>query len=173
MRVDDWECVIPEFLLACEHDPNRSACKSAPDKTLGPPEPFCFSAKDQRAKRPAKSQAKQADPKNLASTHIHTLLLSAHTRLKVNGFGARVSALPYIQRMATKRRRRSIKLLICPGCEEEGTLRKILYGMPDPETFDFEKYAVGGCCFNGDGSDPDIACRECEWKGIGVEVFGD
>jgi hypothetical protein len=68
--------------------------------------------------------------------------------------------------MATIRRRRSIKLLICPGCEEEGTLRKILYGMPDPETFDFEKYAVGGCVMNGDGSDPDIACRECEWSGF-------
>ena len=77
-----------------------------------------------------------------------------------------VSALPYIQFMATKRRRRSIKLLICPGCEEEGTLRKILYGMPDPETFDFEKYEVGGCVMNGDGSDPDIACRECDWSGI-------
>ena len=65
----------------------------------------------------------------------------------MDGFGARVSALPYIQLMATKRRRRSIKLLICPVCEEKGTLRKILYGMPDPETFDFEKYAVGRCCF--------------------------
>ena len=78
----------------------------------------------------------------------------------------RVSALPYIHFMATKRRKRSIKLLICPGCEEEGTLRKILYGMPDPETFDFEKYAVGGCCMNGDGSDPDVACRACSWRGI-------
>ena len=172
MRVGDWECVLPEFLLACEHDPNRSASKSAPDKTLGPPEPLCFSTKDQRTKCPAKSQAKQADPKNLASTHIHTLLPTAYLRLKVDGFGARVSALPYIQRMATKRRRRSIKLLICPGCEEEGTLRKILYGMPDPETFDFEKYEVGGCCFNGDGSDPDIACRECEWEGMRDALSG-
>jgi hypothetical protein len=33
--------------------------------------------------------------------------------------------------------------------------------MPNPETFDFEKYAVGGCCMNGDGSDPDVSCREC------------
>jgi hypothetical protein len=41
-----------------------------------------------------------------------------------------------------------------------------MYGMPDPETFDFEKYAVGGCCMNGDGSDPDISCRACEWSGI-------
>lgn len=47
-----------------------------------------------------------------------------------------------------------------------GTLRKILYGMPDPETFDFEKYAVGGCCLNGDGTDPDVACKECEWEGM-------
>jgi len=83
-----------------------------------------------------------------------------------------VSALPYIQSMTTKRRRRSIKLLICPGCEEEGTLRKILYGMPDPETFDFEKYEVGGCVMNGDGSDPDIACRECEWTGIRSMIDG-
>jgi hypothetical protein len=38
--------------------------------------------------------------------------------------------------------------------------------MPDPETFDFEKYAVGGCCMNGDGSDPDIQCKKCEWEGF-------
>ena len=43
----------------------------------------------------------------------------------------------------------------------------------DLKLFDFEKYAVGGCCFNGDGSDPDIACRECEWEGIRVVQFGD
>lgn len=56
-------------LLTREHDPNRAACKSAPDKTLGPPEPRCLSAKDQRTKCPAKSQAKHADPNNLTSTH--------------------------------------------------------------------------------------------------------
>jgi hypothetical protein len=38
--------------------------------------------------------------------------------------------------------------------------------MPDPETFDFEKYAVGGCCMNGDGSDPDVSCKECGWEGL-------
>jgi hypothetical protein len=43
--------------------------------------------------------------------------------------------------------------------------------MPDPETFDFEKYAVGGCCFNGDGTDPDIACRECDWSGFRGKDF--
>ena len=82
-----------------------------------------------------------------------------------------VSPLPYIELMTTKKRRRSINLLICPGCEEEGTLRKILYGMPDPETFDFEKYEVGGCVMNGDGSDPDIACRECDWSGFRDKDF--
>jgi hypothetical protein len=94
-------------------------------------------------------------------------------RRKVGGLGARVSALPYIEIMTTRKRRRSSKLLICPGCEEEGTLRKILYGMPDPETFDFEKYEVGGCVMNGDDSDPDIACRECEWTGIRTKQFGE
>ena len=68
--------------------------------------------------------------------------------------------------MTTKRRRRSIKLLVCPECGQIGTLRTILYGMPDPETFDFEKYAVGGCCVSPDGIDSDIRCRECEWSGF-------
>jgi hypothetical protein len=66
--------------------------------------------------------------------------------------------------MATRKRRRSIKLLVCPECERVGTLRKILYGMPDPENFDFDKYAVGGCVVTG--FDPDIACRECDWSGF-------
>jgi hypothetical protein len=47
-----------------------------------------------------------------------------------------------------------------------GTLREIVYGMPDPEHFDFQKYAVGGCCINGDGTDPDIRCRSCDWEGF-------
>ena len=38
--------------------------------------------------------------------------------------------------------------------------------MPDPESFDFEKFAVGGCCVEGDGTDPDVQCRECEWEGL-------
>ena len=71
--------------------------------------------------------------------------------------------------MAIKRRKR-IKGLVCPGCSEIGTLRKIIYGMPDPESFDFEKYAVGGCCMNGDGSDPDISCRACDWSGFRDKV---
>jgi hypothetical protein len=69
-----------------------------------------------------------------------------------------------------KGRRRSIKLMTCPECGQIGTLRKIIYGMPDPETFDFEKYAVGGCCMNGDGSDPDVRCSECDWEGLRDEL---
>ena len=76
-----------------------------------------------------------------------------------------VSPPSYSEVMTTKRRKR-INGLVCPGCSEIGTLRKIVYGMPDPESFDFEKYAVGGCCINGDGSDPDISCRVCDWSGF-------
>jgi hypothetical protein len=68
--------------------------------------------------------------------------------------------------MSTKRSRRSIKFFVCPACQQIGTLRKILYGMPDPETFDFEKYAVGGCCVEGDGSDPDVQCKACGRSGF-------
>jgi hypothetical protein len=66
----------------------------------------------------------------------------------------------------TVKRRTRLRSLVCPECGEIGTLRKIIYGMPDPETFDFEKYAVGGCCMNGDGSDPDISCKACDWSGM-------
>jgi hypothetical protein len=66
----------------------------------------------------------------------------------------------------TAKHRKSISRLVCPECSEVGALRKIIYGMPDPESFDFEKYAVGGCCMNGDGSDPDISCRACGWEGL-------
>ena len=70
----------------------------------------------------------------------------------------------------SKTRRSALKMLVCPDCEHVGTLRRIVYGMPDPETFDFENFAVGGCCINGDGSDPDIRCRECDWEGLRDEL---
>ena len=72
--------------------------------------------------------------------------------------------------MKTKHRSR-ISSLACPECGEVGTLRKIIYGMPDPETFDFEMYAVGGCCITGDGHDPDVQCRSCEWEGFRDSIF--
>jgi hypothetical protein len=82
-----------------------------------------------------------------------------------NKKGSLVSPLKYSFEMTTKRRK-SIQSLVCPGCREIGTLRKIVYGMPDPESFDFEKYAMGGCCLNGDGSDPDLRCKSCDWEGL-------
>ena len=69
MRVDDWECVRPEFLLTREQDPNRATSKTAPDETLQPKEPLCIGTKDQRTKCPAKSNTKEADPINLTVTH--------------------------------------------------------------------------------------------------------
>jgi hypothetical protein len=66
----------------------------------------------------------------------------------------------------SKTRRLEMKLLICPECGQIGTLRKVLYGMPDPESFDFEKYAVGGCCNNSYGSESEVSCRECNWSGL-------
>lgn len=59
-----------------------------------------------------------------------------------------------------------IERLSCPRCGEIENLRKIVYGMPDPEHFDFEKYAVGGCCISGDGLDPDVLCGVCDWEGF-------
>ena len=74
--------------------------------------------------------------------------------------------------MTTKRSHRSVKLLISPACQQVGALRKILYGMPDPEAFDFEKYAVGGCCMNEYGNDHDIACKACGWSGLRTSLEG-
>ena len=68
--------------------------------------------------------------------------------------------------MSLKKNITITKETACPVCDETGTLREILYGMPDPETFDFERYAVGGCCISGDGLDPDVQCRNCEWEGF-------
>ena len=62
--------------------------------------------------------------------------------------------------------------LISPGWGEIGTLRKIIYGMPDPKTFDFENYVVGGCFLNGTGTDPDISYKSCEWAGTRDSLEG-
>lgn len=66
----------------------------------------------------------------------------------------------------TTKRRPALRTLSCPQCGQKGILQRIIYGMPDPETFDFEKYAVGGCCISGDGTDPDIRCKDCDWSGL-------
>ena len=71
----------------------------------------------------------------------------------------------------TTKHRKDMRALMCPECQEIGTLRKIIYGLPDPENFDFEKYAVGGCCISGDGRDPDIQCRSCDWSGFRASLI--
>jgi hypothetical protein len=34
----------------------------------------------------------------------------------------------------------------------------MIYGLPNPDIFDFEKYEVGGCCVCPGGNDPDVQC---------------
>lgn len=60
------------------------------------------------------------------------------------------------------KRKVALKRRACPSCGEIGSLRKILYGLPD-ETFDHEKYIVGGCLVSH--NDPQVGCVECGWEG--------
>jgi hypothetical protein len=50
--------------------------------------------------------------------------------------------------------------LRCPSCQGS-QIKEIIYGMPDPESFDFEKYEVGGCCITGE--DDKYKCSSCEF----------
>jgi hypothetical protein len=43
--------------------------------------------------------------------------------------------------------------LNCPACNSPA-VKEIVYGFPDVENFDFDKYEVGGCCVTG--SDPQM-----------------
>lgn len=51
----------------------------------------------------------------------------------------------------------------CPQCNGVGTVRKILWGMPDGPV-DESKYAIGGCLVSPDGNDPTHTCIECGWE---------
>jgi DNA-directed RNA polymerase subunit RPC12/RpoP len=64
----------------------------------------------------------------------------------------------------TPKAHQPLRALACPDCKLKGNLQRIIYGMPDPETFDFEKYAVGGCLV--EDNQPDIRCRDCGWSGL-------
>ena len=64
----------------------------------------------------------------------------------------------------------ALKSAQCLSCGQRGTLRKIVYGMPDTENFDFDRFAVGGCCVSEDVKDPDVRCRECEWEGFRADL---
>ena len=47
----------------------------------------------------------------------------------------------------------------CPKCLGSN-VKEIVYGMPDFENFDFEKYEIGGCTVMDDG--PQHWCTDCE-----------
>jgi hypothetical protein len=48
--------------------------------------------------------------------------------------------------------------LICPRCSSS-EVKEIVYGLPDVENFDFDKFEVGGCCI--DERDPMHKCMKC------------
>ena len=47
----------------------------------------------------------------------------------------------------------------CPTCKGN-QIKRILYGMPDFENFDFDKYQIGGCTGMDEG--PTHWCVDCE-----------
>ena len=84
----------------------------------------------------------------------------------------RVSGGLYDSNMEPKpARRKQLRTLTCPECQQRGLFRTILWGMPDPESFDFEKYAVGGCCPPSAWS-PDCRCSGCGFEGYRDAISG-
>jgi hypothetical protein len=51
--------------------------------------------------------------------------------------------------------------LRCPSCQSN-EVKEIIYGLPDPENFDFQKYEVGGCCVTPE--DDKYKCSNCEFS---------
>ena len=51
--------------------------------------------------------------------------------------------------------------LRCPSRQGD-EIKEIIYGMPDLEHFDFEKYEVGGCCVSSE--DNKYKCCKCEYS---------
>ena len=68
-------------------------------------------------------------------------------------------------------RRKQLRTLTCPECQQRGLFRTILWGMPDPEYFDFVKYAVGGCC-PPSAWPPDCRCSGCGFDGYRDVISG-
>ena len=63
--------------------------------------------------------------------------------------------------MENKRvRRAQLRTLTCPGCGERGLFKTILWGMPEA-TFDYNKYASGGCIVPS-SMPPDCRCSGCD-----------
>ncbi len=53
------------------------------------------------------------------------------------------------------------KQRVCPACQGLD-IKEIIYGLPDIESFDFEKHAVGGCLVTG--NDDIYRCSGCEYS---------
>ena len=53
------------------------------------------------------------------------------------------------------------KQRVCPVCQGFD-IKEIVYGLPDIESFDFEKHAVGGCLVTG--NDDTYRCSGCEYS---------
>jgi hypothetical protein len=66
-------------------------------------------------------------------------------------------------RRAEFMRTRELLKEACPGCGTVGTLKKIIYGMPNSD-FNFDRYISGGCVIFDEM--PEIGCLGCEWQGL-------
>ena len=53
------------------------------------------------------------------------------------------------------------KQRVCPACQGSD-IKEIIYGLPDIESFDFEKHAVGGCLVTG--NEDTYRCSGCEYS---------
>ena len=73
--------------------------------------------------------------------------------------------------MQKKRARRpQLRTLICPSCGKYGSLKPILWGMPE-EDFNYDKFASGGCCVPS-AWPPDSRCSACYQDCYRDEVSG-
>jgi hypothetical protein len=61
-----------------------------------------------------------------------------------------------------ERKRITIKTSPCPGCGIVGSLRRIVWGLPEA-AIDTDKYAIGGCIIPENA--PELACTQCPWSG--------
>jgi hypothetical protein len=60
-------------------------------------------------------------------------------------------------------RRKQLRTLTCPKCQQKGLLKTILWGLPGDD-FDHDKYASGGCIPPSDWP-PDFRCSGCGFEG--------
>lgn len=65
--------------------------------------------------------------------------------------------------MTDSPKRKRLSAASCPQCGEKGSLKKILWGLPDSDV-SLSKYVIGGCIVSD--NDPEIACEKCEWAGM-------